>query len=153
MEVQDFTTPERRLSRAGAPLREQGVSDPQLAGCAERVDRDAIDAILNGAEPAWRAFVRAGAAATEDEERRAYVGLATANPQRLRSALSIEHPRPYWPAGRARGEVARLRERGVLDEQVRAAIERVGLRGAAEALAGPDNLGWGPGQGDEGSHP
>src|SRR5919198_5410825 len=126
MEVQDFTTPERRLSRAGAPLREQGVSDPHLAGCAERVDRDAIDAILNGAEPAWRAFVRAGAAATEDEERRAYVGLATTNPQRLRSALSIEHPRPYWPAGRARSEVARLRERGVLDEQVRAAIGRVG---------------------------
>jgi hypothetical protein len=51
-------------------LREQGVSEPQLAWCAERVDRERVGAILNGAQPAWRAFVRAGAAAAEDEERR-----------------------------------------------------------------------------------
>ena len=62
MEVQEFTAPERQLSRAAAMLRERGVSDPQLAWCAERVDRERIGAILNGAEPAWRAFVRAGAA-------------------------------------------------------------------------------------------
>jgi hypothetical protein len=142
MEVWEFTASERRLSRAAALLRERGVSDPQLAWCAERVDRERIGAILNSAEPAWRAFVRAGAAATEDEERRAYVGLAATRPQRLRSALGVEHPKRFSPPAKVREEAARLRERGVSDEEIAAAIRRVGLRPLAEALAGPDNLGW-----------
>jgi hypothetical protein len=33
MGVQEFTAPERRISRAAATLREEGVSDGQLAWC------------------------------------------------------------------------------------------------------------------------
>jgi len=142
MEVQEFTAPERRISKAAAMLREQGLSESQLAWCAQVIDRERIGQALNGAEPAWRDFVRAGAASERDEERCAYVGLAATQPQRLRRALRIEHPKRPWPAARVRTEVARLRERGIGEEDLAAAVRRVRLRPAAEALAGPDNLGW-----------
>jgi hypothetical protein len=142
MEVQEFTAPERRISKAAAMLREQGVTDGQLAWCATLIDRERIATILNGEEAAWREFVRAGAATERDEERRAYVGLAATQPGRLRKAFRIEHPKRPWPAAKVRAEVARLRDRGVSDEELAAAIPRVGLRPVAEAPAGRDNLGW-----------
>ena len=142
MEVQEFTAPERKISKTAAQLRELGLSDGQLAWCAKQVERERIGTILNGEEPAWRAFVRASAAADHDEERRAFVGLAAISPQRLRSALRIEHPKRPWPSAKVREEVARVRDRGVSDDELADAIRRVGLRPVAEALAGPDNLGW-----------
>jgi hypothetical protein len=141
MKVQ-FTAQERQISKAAAIVRERGITDGQLAWATSRLDREAIGRVLNGAEPAWRAFVRAGAASADLDERRAYVGLAATKPKRLREALGIEHPKGRWPAGRVRERAAILRRRGVADDEIRLAIELVGLRAVGEALAGSAGFGW-----------
>jgi hypothetical protein len=141
MEVQ-FSARERQISAAAATLRDDGISDGQLTWSVQHVDRDAVEQILNGGEPAWREFVRRSAATECADERRAYVGLAATPPARLRDQLGIEHRKGFWSPGRVKRLVRDAQRHGIDEAALEAAVERVGLRATGEALASKENFGW-----------